>query len=59
MTEQGFKRKSIAILSADIEGYSHLTAGDETAARKIIAIFAEAMDSLISRHEGRIAALFF
>ena len=29
MTDEGFKRKIVTILSADIEGYSRLMDGDE------------------------------
>jgi len=54
MTQEGFKRKLTAILSADAVGYSRLMAEDETATVKTIASYREIMASLIKQHRGRV-----
>ena len=36
MADEGFKRKLVAILSADVEGYSRLMSEDEYAAIRIL-----------------------
>jgi adenylate cyclase len=54
MTEQGFKRKLTAILSADVAGYSRLMAEDETFTVKTIATYREVIASLIKQHRGRV-----
>jgi adenylate cyclase len=54
MTNEGFKRKLTAILSADAVGYSRLMAEDEPATVKTIASYREIMTSLIKQHRGRV-----
>ena len=54
MTQEGFKRKLTAILSADAVGYSRLMAEDEAATVKTIAAYREIMTSLIKQHRGRV-----
>ena len=54
MTQEGFKRKLTAILSADAVDYSRLMAEDETATVKTIAFYREIMASLIKQHRGRV-----
>src|SRR5210317_2380182 len=54
MTQEGFKRKLTAILSADAVGYSRLMAEDEAATVKTIASYREIMSSLIKQHRGRV-----
>ena len=54
MTQEGFKRKLTAILSADAVGYSRLMAEDEAATVKTIASYREIMASLIKQHRGRV-----
>jgi adenylate cyclase len=54
MTNEGFKRKLTAILSADAVGYSRLMAEDEAATVKTIASYREIMASLIKQHRGRV-----
>ena len=54
MTQEGFKRKLTAILSADAVGYSRLMAEDETATVKTIASYREIMATLIKQHRGRV-----
>ena len=54
MTNEGFKRKLTAILSADAVGYSRLMAEDETATVKTIASYREIMASLVKQHRGRV-----
>jgi adenylate cyclase len=54
MTQEGFKRKLTAVLSADAVGYSRLMAEDEAATVKTIATYREIMSSLIKQHRGRV-----
>ena len=54
MTEQGFKRKLTAILSADAVGYSRLMAEDEVATVKILATYREVMSTLVKQNRGRV-----
>ena len=54
MTQEGFKRKLTAILSADAVGYSRLMAEDEAATVKTIATYREIISSLIKQHRGRV-----
>ena len=54
MTQEGFKRKLTAILSADAVEYSRLMAEDETATVKTIATYREVMTTLIKQHRGRV-----
>ena len=46
MTEQGFKRKLTAILSADVEGYSRLMGEDEEATVRTITAYREVLRPL-------------
>jgi adenylate cyclase len=41
MTQEGFKRKLTAILSADVAGYSRLMGENETATVKTLAAYRE------------------
>ena len=54
MTQQGFKRKLTAILSADAVGCSRLMADCEPASVKTLAAYDEIMASLIKQHRGRL-----
>ena len=54
MTEQGFKRKLTAILSADVEGYSRLMGEDEEATVRTITAYREVLSSLIQQHNGKV-----
>ena len=54
MTEEGFKRKLTAILSADVVGYSRLMGDNEEATIRTLTNYREAMDSLIQLHRGRV-----
>ena len=54
MTEEGFKRKLTAILSADVEGYSRLMGEDEEATVRTITAYREVMSALIQKHRGRV-----
>jgi adenylate cyclase len=54
MAAEDFKRKLTAVMSADVAGYSRLMAEDEAATVKTIAIYREAMASLIKQHRGRV-----
>jgi adenylate cyclase len=54
MTQEGFKRKLTAILSADVEGYSRLMGEDEDATIRTITAYREVMTGLINGQNGRV-----
>jgi adenylate cyclase len=54
MTDQGFKRKLTAILSADVEGYSRLMGEDEEATVRTLTAYREVLTTLIKQHNGRV-----
>ncbi len=45
MTDEGFKRKLAAILSADVEGYSRLMGEDEDATIRTLTAYRELMST--------------
>jgi adenylate cyclase len=54
MTQEGFKRKLTAILSADVEGYSRLMGEDEEATVRTITAYREVLTTLIQQHNGKV-----
>jgi adenylate cyclase len=54
MTEEGFKRKLTAILSADVKGYSILMADDEVATMQTLKDYRKSMSLCIEQHGGRV-----
>jgi adenylate cyclase len=54
MTQEGFKRKLTAILSADVEGYSRLMSEDEEATVRTLTTYREVMTTLIQQHNGKV-----
>jgi TolB-like protein/class 3 adenylate cyclase len=54
MTQESFKRKLTAILSADVEGYSRLMAEDEEATVRTLTTYREVMTTLIQQHNGKV-----
>jgi len=54
MTQEGYKRKLTAILSADVEGYSRLMGEDEDATIRTLTSYRELMSTLIQKHRGRV-----
>jgi adenylate cyclase len=54
MTQEGFKRKLTAILSADVEGYSRHMCEDEEATIRTLTAYREAMAVLIQKSRGRV-----
>jgi adenylate cyclase len=54
MVKNSLKRKLIAILSADVEGYSRLMGNDETSTIHTLTTYKEAMTSLIKHHRGHV-----
>ena len=46
MTQEGFKRKLAAILSADVEGYSRLMDDNEEATVRTLTIYRNAITDL-------------
>ena len=53
MTQEGFKRKLTAILSADVEGYSRLMSEDEDATVRTLNTYKDMISILIERNHGR------
>jgi class 3 adenylate cyclase len=49
------ERRLVAILAADVEGYSRLMHGDEEATLAVLSAHRAVVDQLIARHKGRIA----
>ncbi len=54
MSTQKVKRKLIAILSADVKGYSRLMGEDEVGTIHTLNIYKEVMANLIQQHHGRV-----
>jgi adenylate cyclase len=54
MTTQEVKRKLIAILSADVKGYSRLMGEDEKGTVRTLNVYKEVMTGLIQHHRGRV-----
>jgi adenylate cyclase len=54
MTTQEVKRKLVAILSADVKGYSRLMGEDEEGTIRTLNTYKEVMSSLIQQQRGRV-----
>ena len=54
MSQNGFKRKLAAILSADVEGYSRLMGEDEEATVRTLTTYREVLSVLIKQHNGKV-----
>lgn len=54
MPKKGFKRKLIAILSADVEGYSRLMGEDDEATVRTITTYREVLTILVQQHNGKV-----
>jgi adenylate cyclase len=54
MTQEGYKRKLAAMLSADVEGYSRLMGDDEESTIRTLTNYRETMTALIQQHRGRV-----
>ena len=54
MTQEGFKRKLTAILSADVVGYSRLMGEDEDTTVRTLTTYRDIISSLIKDHKGRV-----
>jgi adenylate cyclase len=54
MTDEGFKRKLAAILSADVVGYSRLMGEDEEATVRTLTAYREVLATLILQHNGKV-----
>jgi class 3 adenylate cyclase len=54
MTQEDFKRKLAAILSADVKEYSRLMREDETTTIRTLTEYRQVMTSLIKQHHGKV-----
>jgi TolB-like protein/class 3 adenylate cyclase len=54
MSDEGFKRKLTAILSADVVGYSHLMEDNEDATIQTLNTYRNSIATLIQQHRGRL-----
>ena len=54
MTQEGFKRRLTAILSADVVGYSLLMESNEEATIQTLNTYQKSMANLIQQHRGRV-----
>ena len=54
MTDESFKRKLTAILSADVVGYSRLMDNNEEATVRTLNASLDSMKALIQQHRGRV-----
>jgi len=54
MTTQEVKRKLVAILSADVKGYSRLMEEDEKGTVRTLNAYKEVMTNFIQQHHGRV-----
>jgi len=54
MTQEGFKRKLTAILSADVVGYSRLMDDNEEATIRTLNDYLKSMTTLIQQYRGRV-----
>jgi TolB-like protein/class 3 adenylate cyclase/Tfp pilus assembly protein PilF len=54
MTEQGFKRKLAAILSADVKDYSRMMRDDEDATIRMLTNYRSAISNLIQKFRGHV-----
>lgn len=54
MTAEHVKRKLVAILSADVKGYSRLMGEDEVGTMRTLLSYRNLMGTVIEKHEGRV-----
>jgi adenylate cyclase len=54
MSSEHLKRKLVAILSADVKGYSRLMSVDEEATVRLLTAYKEVMGNLILQNGGRV-----
>jgi len=54
MTQDGFKRKLVAILSADVKGYSRMMRDDEDCTIRTLTNYRSAMSNLIQKFRGHV-----
>jgi adenylate cyclase len=54
MADEGFKRKLTAVLSSDVEVYSHLIQDDEDSTIHTLTNYRAAMSNLIQKFRGHV-----
>ena len=57
MTQEGFKRKLTAILSADVVGYSRLMREDEATTVRQLTAYRVLITEIIQQYNGRVMIL--
>lgn len=56
MADQGYDRKLIAILGADVKGYSRLMGNDEEATLQTLNSYRQVFTNLIEQYRGRVVS---
>jgi class 3 adenylate cyclase len=54
MAQEGFRRKLAAILSADVEGYSHLMGQNEEQTIRTLTSYRTTISDLVQQYRGRV-----
>jgi adenylate cyclase len=54
MTQEGLKRKLIAFLSVDVEGYSRIMGEDKEATVCTITAYCEVLTTQIQQHKSKV-----
>ncbi len=56
MAQENVARRLVAILAADVVGYSRLMGEDEEATLKTLRAYREVINGLVGEHDGRVFA---
>jgi adenylate cyclase len=54
MASENFKRKLVAIISADVQGYSRLMGQDDDTTVRTLKVYREVMFNLVNDYDGRV-----
>ena len=53
---ENVNRKLVAILSADVKGYSRLMGEDEVGTLKVLTTYIQAITDFVQQHKGRVVS---